>query len=201
MTGGELIAHIDPAVPDGFAYVMTGKAEPGIVWIKDEAGEITRGRVPYLDSGTMNELIKGARAQGLTPEPVRLTLPLQQPTLKMFTEAMGKAATQVRLFADILGSALGKNRPRVVRPVPPIVPPGLSRVDSAQARSARSALLRSQRRAIRHNRALPPRPRARIFVTDPKITWEDPKRDLPGDRMDAAQLAILTTAARPPGDG
>jgi hypothetical protein len=197
VTGDKLVVYTDPAVPDGFGYVSVGEAEPGVVWIKNEAGEVTRGRVPYLDPLRFADLATQYRSRGLAPDPLRMTLPLQRPTLDMFTKAVGKAATQVRLFADILSAALGRDRRRVVRPVPPIVPPGLSRVDSARARSSRSALLRSRRRAIRHNRALP-RPRARIRITafDPKITWDESKsrpEDRQNDRVDAALYAFAAT--------
>jgi hypothetical protein len=206
VTGDELAVHIDPAIPDGQAWVGFGDTPPGTVWVRNEAGEIIRGRTPYLDPARTSELIKAARSKGLVADPARVTLPLQQPTLNALTRAFGgfgeavrKTQVSIHTWLDLLGHRTGRNprrsarrarQPRVIRPVPPIVPAGLSRVDSTRARSARSALLRSRRRAIRHNRALPPGPRARIFITDPKITWEDPKRAPSGDLVDATAFAL-----------
>jgi hypothetical protein len=205
VTGDEdLGLHIDPTVPPGSAYVYrrgTGGALENVVPARFALVHADEVKTLPDDVGEQwAKLASQARKPGLVADPLRLTLPLQQSTLDMFTEAAGKAATQMRLFADILGAASGRARRRKVRPVPPIVPPGLSRVDSARARSTRSALLRSRRRAIRHNRALPrPRARIRITATDPKITWGDPKGrpdDRRNDRLDAALYAFTATSRK-----
>lgn len=168
-----------------------GTAEPDFRFLKERVGE----------------LWAQARARGIVRQ--RLTFPLQKATMDGFAKvfegvgaAAGKAQYSIRAMLDVLEHRTGRNprrshrrarQPRVLRPVPAPVPPGLSRVDSARARSARSALLRSRRRAIRHNRALP-RPRARITITAPEVTWGDLKKHPQDDRTDALLYGLV---ARP----
>lgn len=205
MTGDELVVYTDPAFPEN------------VVFVQDEAGPLFEGvtrqdGIVFPRNEKLRELRAQARARSMIAERKRLIMPLQQATLDGFVKAFGgvvqaagKAQFSIRTLLDILDHRTGRNprrsarrarQPRVLSPVPAIVPPGLSRVDSARARSARSALLRSRRRTARYNRALPPRPRARIFITDPKITWEDPKRDLPSDRVDAALYSLAATSRK-----
>ncbi len=157
----------------------------------------------------IGELWAQARARGIERRTLRF--PLQKATMDGFVKAFegvgaaaGKAQYSIRAMLDVLEHRTGRNprrshrrarQPRALRPIPATVPPGLSRVDSARARSARSALLRSRRRAIRHNRALP-RPRARITITAPEVTWGDPKNRPRDDRTDALLWGLTATSRK-----
>jgi hypothetical protein len=194
---------------------VTG-AEPTVFFLEDEAAAVLGGR-RARPSGTGEADIRfdtdrAARlwqqSRAMIFERRELVMPVQAATLEGFArafdgirESVGKAQVSFRAWLDILGHRTGRNprrsarrarQPRALRPVPPIVPPGLSRVDAARARSARSALLRSRRRALRHNRALP-RPRARITITAPEVTWGDPKNRPRDDRTDALLWGLTAT--------
>lgn len=196
MTGDEPVVYTDPAIPRGYGFVGP-RGAPGVMWLRDEAGEAVQAKAFHLETQDV-------------------TLPWRQPTLDVLSRAafgigeaahtmgraLGKTALQLKVFTDQWRIRCARSRtralrrtgrPRVLPPVPPIVPAGLSRVDSARARSARSALLRSRRRAARHNRALPARRPLTFVVHDPKITWEDPKRDSPDHRVDATLYALTAT--------
>jgi hypothetical protein len=197
MTDDELVVYTDPAIPRGYGFVGLRGGTPGVMWLQDEAGEAVQAKAFHLETQDV-------------------TLPWRQPTLDALSKAafgigqashtmgraLGKTALQLKVFADQWRIRCARSRtralrrtgrPRVLPPVPPIVPAGLSRVDSTRARSARSALLRSRRRAVRRNRALPARRPLTFVVHDPKITWGDPKRNFPNDRMDATLHALTVT--------
>jgi hypothetical protein len=195
--------------------------EPAVFFLEDEAVALLAGRQAQpsgtgeadirFDSDRAAELWQQSRA--MIAERRKLIMPIQVATLEGFTrafdgvgEAAGKTRFAIRAMLDILGHRTGRNprrsarrarQPRALHPVPPIVPPGLSRVDSARRRAARSALLRSRRRVLRHNRALP-RPRARIKITSPDVavTWGDPKRAPQSDRVDATLFALTAPSRK-----
>lgn len=174
-----------------------GEFPPGMMWLEDEAGKIFQGKASLVETDLFAKLVKTARTPGLAPP--MWTMPIQYPTMEAMTRAFasaGRAAGKAAAMLRTLNHAMGL---RSVRPVPPAVPAGLSRVDSARRRSARTALLRERRRALRHNRRhQPSRSRARIAISDPKTDRIErelrdfrPYRDRREDRLDATLFAYL----------
>lgn len=164
MTGEEpeVFLGVDPAGIG--APFVAGRRADGVLVLQDETAWFKPKPLPDF-----SDWARIARTRGV----LKLETFIQQPTLDALSrsfESAGRAAGKTARMLEILTRHLNQ---RAVRPVPPTVPPGLSRVESARRRSARSALLRERRRALRHNRKNPPprtRARMKITVFDPKVT-------------------------------